>query len=60
MMQLLTSVVPSLEKLQKEEGEAGRRREITKYTRYLTLFWAVSRKRIDCICLTPYPFHLEY
>lgn len=35
IMQLLTTVVPRLEKLQ-EEGESGRRR-ITQYTRYLTV-----------------------
>ncbi|GAB4212248.1 MAG: preprotein translocase subunit SecY [Synechococcales cyanobacterium] len=40
IMQLLTSALPSLEKLQKDEGEAGRRK-ISAYTRYLTLFWAV-------------------
>jgi len=40
IMQLLTSALPSLEKLQKEEGESGRRK-ISAYTRYLTLFWAV-------------------
>jgi preprotein translocase subunit SecY len=40
IMQLLTGALPSLEKLQKEEGEAGRRK-ISAYTRYLTLFWAV-------------------
>jgi preprotein translocase subunit SecY len=36
IMQLLTSAIPSLEKLQKEEGEQGRR-QISQYTRYLTL-----------------------
>lgn len=47
MIQLLVSVIPSLEKLQKEEGEAGRKK-ITKYTRYLTLFWAV----VDSVSIT--------
>jgi preprotein translocase subunit SecY len=36
----LTPVIPSLERLQKEEGELGRQ-QITKYTRYLTLGWAL-------------------
>lgn len=36
IMQLLTVVIPALEKLAKEEGEAGRRK-ITQYTRYLTV-----------------------
>ena len=55
MMQLLTSLVPSLEKLQKEEGEAGRR-EITKYTRYLTLFWAVIESFSIAFALRPILF----
>jgi preprotein translocase subunit SecY len=40
IMQLLTVVLPNLEKLQKEEGEAGRQ-QINKYTRYLTFVWAI-------------------
>jgi preprotein translocase subunit SecY len=40
IIQLLTPIIPSLERLQKEEGELGRQ-EITKYTRYLALGWAV-------------------
>jgi len=55
MMQLLTSVVPSLEKLQKEEGESGRR-QITKYTRYLTLFWAVVESISITFALRPILF----
>ena len=55
MMQLLTSVVPSLEKLQKEEGESGRR-QITKYTRYLTLFWAIVESVSITFALRPILF----
>ena len=40
VIQLLTPVIPSLERLQKEEGELGRQ-QITRYTRYLTLAWAI-------------------
>jgi len=40
VIQLLTPIIPSLERLQKEEGELGRQ-QITKYTRYLTLGWAL-------------------
>lgn len=40
IMQLLTVVVPRLEELQKEEGEAGRRK-ISQYTRFLTVFLAM-------------------
>lgn len=36
IMQLLTVVIPALERLSKEEGETGRRK-ITQYTRYLTV-----------------------
>ena len=40
IIQLLTSVFPSLERLQKEEGELGRQK-ISRYTRYLTFGWAI-------------------
>lgn len=40
IIQLLISVVPSLERLQKEEGELGRQK-ISQYTRYLTFVWAL-------------------
>ena len=40
VIQLLTPVIPALERLQKEEGELGRQ-QITRYTRYLTLGWAL-------------------
>ena len=40
VIQLLTPVFPRLQKLQKEEGELGRQ-QISRYTRYLTFFWAL-------------------
>jgi preprotein translocase subunit SecY len=40
IIQLLTAAIPSLEKLQKDEGEAGRRK-ISQYTRYVAVVWAV-------------------
>jgi preprotein translocase subunit SecY len=40
VIQLLTPIIPSLERLQKEEGELGRQ-QISRYTRYLTFGWAV-------------------
>ena len=43
ILQLLTVVVPSLEKLQKE-GEVGQAR-ITQYTRYLTV--ALAARPVD-------------
>jgi len=41
ILQLLTVVIPTLEKLQKE-GELGRRK-ITQWTRYLTIFLALAQ-----------------
>ena len=40
VIQLLTPIFPRLQKLQKEEGELGRQ-QISRYTRYLTFFWAL-------------------
>ncbi|CAM9094377.1 unnamed protein product [Choristocarpus tenellus] len=40
IIQLLTTINPGLSKLQKEEGEYGRRK-ITDYTRYLTFLCAI-------------------
>jgi preprotein translocase subunit SecY len=40
VIQLLTPIIPALERLQKEEGELGRQ-QINQYTRYLTLGWAI-------------------
>jgi preprotein translocase subunit SecY len=45
IMQLLTVIVPHLEQLQKEEGEAGRRK-ISQYTRYFTVFIAFFQATI--------------
>lgn len=40
IIQLLTSAIPSLSKMQKEEGEYGRRK-LTDYVRLLTFVWAI-------------------
>jgi preprotein translocase subunit SecY len=40
IIQLLTSALPTLENLQKNEGEAGRRK-IAQITRYVSLAWAI-------------------
>jgi preprotein translocase subunit SecY len=40
IMQLLTAALPSLERLQKDEGEAGRRK-ISQITRYVAFGWAI-------------------
>ena len=44
-MQLLTVVIPHLEQLQKEEGEAGRRK-ISQYTRVFTVFIAIFQSAL--------------
>ncbi len=64
IIQLLTSVLPSLEAL-KKEGESGRK-ILNQYTRYLTVFlavfqsWgiAVGLQSSGSIVLTPGPFFL--
>lgn len=40
IIQVLTPLLPSLEKLQKEEGEIGRQK-LSRYTRFLTFGWAL-------------------
>jgi preprotein translocase subunit SecY len=40
ILQLLTAALPSLENLQKNEGEAGRRK-ISQITRYVAVGWAI-------------------
>ena len=45
IIQLLTAIVPQLETLQKEEGEAGRRK-ISQYTRISTVFLALFQGTI--------------
>lgn len=40
IIQLLTAAIPALENLQKNEGEAGRRK-ISQVTRYVALGWAI-------------------
>lgn len=51
IMQLLTVVIPQLEQLQKEEGEAGRRK-ISQYTRVFTVFIAFFQSLVFLMFLT--------
>lgn len=55
IIQLLTKIIPELENLQKEEGEAGRRK-ITQITRYLTLVWAFTQSFAIALWIKPYVF----
>ena len=54
IIQLLTVVIPFLEKLQKEEGEAGRRK-IAQYTRLFTVCLALFQSIIFMIFMSHLP-----
>ncbi|HEY9624840.1 MAG TPA: preprotein translocase subunit SecY [Crinalium sp.] len=53
ILQLLTAALPSLEDLQKNEGEAGRRK-ISQITRYVALVWAVIQSTGIAILVSRY------
>jgi preprotein translocase subunit SecY len=53
IMQLMTAALPSLEDLQKNEGEAGRRK-ISQITRYVALGWAVLQSVGISIWINPF------
>ena len=54
IVQLVSVVIPSLEKLQKEEGEAGRRK-LAQYTRIFTVVLAVFQAIIFMIFMSHLP-----
>ena len=54
IIQLVSVVIPSLEKLQKEEGEAGRRK-LAQYTRIFTVVLAVFQSLIFMMFLRHLP-----
>ncbi len=54
IIQLVSVVIPSLEKLQKEEGEAGRRK-LSQYTRVFTVVLAVFQSLIFMLYLHHLP-----
>ncbi len=54
IVQLVSVVIPSLEKLQKEEGEAGRRK-LAQYTRVFTVLLAVFQSIIFMIFMSKLP-----
>jgi preprotein translocase subunit SecY len=56
IIQLGTTSIPSLEKLQKEEGEAGRQK-ITQITRYIALGWAAVQSLGVSFWVRPYVFN---
>lgn len=53
IMQLMTAALPSLEDLQKNEGEAGRRK-ISQITRYVALGWALLQSVGISIWINPF------
>jgi preprotein translocase subunit SecY len=55
VIQLATTSIPSLEKLQKEEGEAGRQK-ISQITRYLALIWSIIQSLGIAFWVRPYVF----
>jgi len=60
IIQLLTPLIPALERLQKEEGALGRQ-QINKYTRYLTFAWAlVLSTGITFFLVKPIVFNWSY
>src|SRR6476469_7600471 len=57
ILQLLTAAIPALEDLQKNEGEAGRRK-ISQITRYVAAGWAVIQSTLLTIgLLQPFAEH---
>lgn len=62
IMQLMAAAIPSLEDLQKNEGEAGRRK-ISQITRYVALAWSIFQSIgislfISRYALEPGPFFI--
>lgn len=54
IIQLVSVIIPSLEKLQKEEGEAGRRK-LAQYTRVFTLFLAIIQSMVFMVFMSKLP-----
>ena len=54
IIQLVSVIIPSLEKLQKEEGEAGRRK-LAQYTRVFTLILAVIQSMVFMVFMSKLP-----
>lgn len=53
IIQLLTAAIPQLEELQKNEGEAGRRK-IAQITRYVALGWGILQSIVFALILRQY------
>ena len=56
IMQLLTAAIPALEDLQKNEGEAGRRK-ISQVTRYVAFGWTILQSTmLSCFLLKDFAY----
>jgi len=55
LMQLFTSIFPGLKRLQKDEGESGRKK-IMEYTRYLTVIIAIYYSLLLTFFIKPFIF----
>ena len=58
LIQLGTTSIPSLEKLQKEEGETGRQK-LSQITRYIALGWAIIQSIGVSFWVRPYVFNWD-
>ncbi len=57
IMQLLTAAIPALEDLQKNEGEAGRRK-ISQVTRYVAFGWTILQSTmLSCFLLRDFAYN---
>lgn len=59
IIQLLTNLLPSLKKLQKEEGEIGRQK-LGQLTRFITVLWASFQSLNLLLSLKPFVFNLDW
>jgi len=59
LIDLLTALVPSLEKLQREEGEMGRRR-ILLYKKLLTLIFGLGQSIVLIFYIKPYIYNSTF
>lgn len=59
LIQLGTTAIPSLEKLQKDEGEVGRQK-ISQLTRYIALIWGLIQSIGISFWVRPYVFDWNY
>lgn len=59
LIDLLTALFPSLEKLQSEEGEAGRKK-LTFYKKITSLFFSIIQTSFLIVYLKPYFYNTEF